>query len=84
MPILTVKNVPDDVHRALRVRAVQNGRTIEAETIKILADAVLLARRLELGEALAALGRELGLSNADIEVIEQATGRYQGSRLPLD
>ena len=31
MAILTVRNVPEDVHRALRVRAAQHGRTTEAE-----------------------------------------------------
>ncbi|RDK09226.1 FitA-like ribbon-helix-helix domain-containing protein [Cupriavidus lacunae] len=84
MPILTVRNVPDDVHRALCARALQNGRTVEAELIEILADAVLSAGRLQLGDALAALGRELGLSNADIEAIEHANVRCQGNRLHLD
>ena len=37
MAILTVRNVPDDVHRALRVRAAQHGRSTEAEVREILA-----------------------------------------------
>ena len=31
MPSITVRNVPDDVHRALRVRAARHGRSPEAE-----------------------------------------------------
>lgn len=36
MAVLTVKNLPDDVHRALRVRAAQHGRSTEAEVREIL------------------------------------------------
>ncbi|WP_432262616.1 FitA-like ribbon-helix-helix domain-containing protein [Cupriavidus sp. TMH.W2] len=71
MPILTVRNVPDDVHRALRMRAAQNGRSTEAEVREILASAVMPPKRVRLGDALAMLGREIGLSNADVEAIEQ-------------
>jgi antitoxin FitA len=31
MPSITVRNVPDEVLRALRVRAAQHGRSVEAE-----------------------------------------------------
>jgi len=31
MPSITVRNVPDEVHHAIRVRAAQHGRSIEAE-----------------------------------------------------
>ena len=31
MAMLTVRNLPDDVHRALRVRAAQHGHSTEAE-----------------------------------------------------
>ncbi|MDR2212315.1 MAG: plasmid stabilization protein, partial [Pseudomonadales bacterium] len=37
MATLTVRNVPDDVHRALRVRAAQHGRSTAAEVREILA-----------------------------------------------
>ena len=40
MAMLTVRNLPDDVHRALRVRAAQHGRSTEAEVREILAMAV--------------------------------------------
>ncbi len=72
MAMLTVRNLPDEIHRALRVRAAQHGRSTEAEVREILAEAVKPESRLRLGEALAALGREIGLSNEDFEVFDQA------------
>ncbi|HKS12521.1 MAG TPA: plasmid stabilization protein [Pseudomonas sp.] len=71
MPILTVRNVPDEVHRALRVRAAQHGRSAEAEVREILANAVKPDQRLRLGDALAALGKEVGLTNEDFAVLDQ-------------
>ena len=71
MAMLTVRNLPDEIHRALRVRAAQHGRSTEAEVREILAEAVKPESRLRLGEALAALGREIGLSNEDFEVFDQ-------------
>ena len=68
MAMLTVRNLPDDVHRALRVQAALHGRSTEAEVREILASAVKPAARVRLGDALAALGRNLGLENEDFEV----------------
>lgn len=56
MASVTVRNLPDEVHRALRVRAANNGRSTEAEIREILEDAVRPGKRLKLGSALAALG----------------------------
>jgi plasmid stability protein len=66
MAMLTVSNLPDDVHRALRVRAAQHGHSTEAEVHEIPATAVKPATRVRLGEALAALGRQIGLTNKDV------------------
>jgi len=73
--MLTVRNLPDEVHRALRVRAARHGRSTEAEVREILADAVKPVARVRVGDALAALGRKVGLSNADVELLEQARGK---------
>jgi plasmid stability protein len=67
MSMLTVRNIPDDVHRALRVRAAQHGRSTEAEVREILRAAVKPEPDLRMGQALAALGRKVGLTNADLE-----------------
>ena len=40
MATLTVRNVPDDVHKGLRLRAAQNGRSVEEEIRRILAEQV--------------------------------------------
>jgi antitoxin FitA len=71
MAMLTVRNLPDDVHRALRVRAAQHGHSTEAEVREILAAAVKPEARVRLGEALAALGCKIGLTNEDFEVFDQ-------------
>lgn len=68
MAMLTVRNLPDEVHRALRVQAALHGRSTEAEVREILANAVKPEARVRLGDALAALGRNLGLENEDFEV----------------
>jgi antitoxin FitA len=71
MPSITVRNVPDEVHRALRVQAAKHGRSAEAEIRDILERAVKPVRRVRLGDELAALGRKIGLTNEDVEVLEQ-------------
>ncbi len=60
MPVLTVRNLPEETHRALRVRAARNGRSTEAEIRAILDDAVRPAERLRVGTELAKLGRKFG------------------------
>ena len=47
--MLTARNLPDEVHRALRVRAAQHGRSTEAEIRDILATAVRPQTRIRLG-----------------------------------
>lgn len=71
MAMLTVRNLPDDVHRALRVRAAQHGRSTEAEVREILESAVKPEARIRMGEALAALGRKIGLTDQDFEVFDR-------------
>ena len=71
MAMLTVRNLPDDVHRALRVRAVQHGRSTEAEVREILSLAVKPETRVRLGDELAALSRDIGLSNEDFDIFDQ-------------
>lgn len=71
MAMLTVRNLPDDVHRALRVLAAQNGRSTEAEVREILSNAVLPESRLKIGDALAAIGREIGFSPSELDALTQ-------------
>ena len=66
MASITVRNLPDETHRALRVRAAEHGRSTEAEVRAILEDAVKPRERLKLGSALAALGDKFDL---DLELV---------------
>ncbi|HEY5878095.1 MAG TPA: hypothetical protein VIU11_04250 [Nakamurella sp.] len=75
MAVLTVRNVPDEVHRALRLRAAAHGRSTEAEVRAILAAAVLPDQRVLLGDALAALGRDLALSDDDVDALNAIRDR---------
>lgn len=76
MAALTVRHLPDAVHRALRVRAAQHGRSTEAEVRAILEAAVKPRRRVTMGDALAAMGRQYGLTDQDLAV--------EGSRTPAE
>jgi plasmid stability protein len=67
MPSITVRNVPDEVHRALRVRAAMHGRSAEAEIRFILENAVRPEGRIKLGSLLTEIGREAGGVDLDIE-----------------
>lgn len=75
MPAVTIRNLSDEAHRALKVRAAHHGRSTEAEIRDILEAAVRPANRLRIGSAMAALSRDAGLTNADFEALEQARDR---------
>jgi plasmid stability protein len=75
MASITVRNVPDEVHRALRVLAARHGRSAEAEIRDILERAVKPAKRVRLGDALAALGRKVGVTDEDLAVIDRIRDR---------
>ena len=81
MPAVTIRNLSDEAHRALKVRAAHHGRSTEAEIRDILEEAVRPANRLRIGSAMAALSRNAGLTNADFEALEQA--RDQTPALPM-
>lgn len=66
MAVLTVRNVPDEVHRALRVRAARRGRSTEAEVRVILEEAVLPEGRVGLGSLLTAIGRRVKLTDDEL------------------
>ena len=53
-----MRNLSDEIHRALKLRAAQNGRSTEAEIRHILENAV--RPKVGIGSALAAIGRSLG------------------------
>ena len=60
MAAVTVRDIPEKTHRALKLRARRNGRSTEAEIRRILEDAVSANAAAGLGSQLAALGRRFG------------------------
>lgn len=77
MAAITVRNLSDETHRALKARAAAHHRSTEAEVRAILDDAVSPAERVLLGTLLATIGRESGGVDLDIQ-------RDGDSREPLD
>lgn len=80
MAILTVRNVPDDVHRALRLRAARHGRSTEAEVRDILAGAVKPPQRVRMGAAMAAAARSAGVTEADVVALQAGLDDAQRRR----
>jgi len=60
MSSITVRNIPDETHRALRVRAATAGRSTEAEVRAILESIVRPADRVKLGTLLSEIGQQAG------------------------
>ena len=67
MASVTIRNLPDETHRALRVRAALHGRSAEAEIRAILESAVQPEGRVKLGTLLADIGRQVGGVDLDIQ-----------------
>ena len=71
MAMMTVRNLPDEVHRALRVRAAMHGRSAEAEVRAILEDIVKAEGRVKLGSLLSDISREAALQDDDLVGFER-------------
>lgn len=71
MAVITIRNLSEEVHRALKVRAAQHNRSAEAEMRAILEATAQPEGRLRLGTALSEIGKKYGITNADIEAIEE-------------
>jgi len=72
MAMMTVRNIPDEIHNALKARAKRHNRSAEAEMRAILEEAILPKKRIQMGDALAELGRNIGLTNDDLIALDQA------------
>jgi plasmid stability protein len=69
MPAVTIRNISEETHRALRTRAAQHGRSTEAEIRDILDAAVRPEGRIKLGSLLNAIGREAGLLEQEVATL---------------
>ncbi|MEZ5538065.1 MAG: antitoxin [Thiolinea sp.] len=82
MAMMTVRNLPDEIYRALRVRAAQNGHSAEAEVRAILENAVKGTKRIKLGSMLAEIGQQAALTEE--EFAELTRVRDKTTVTPLD
>lgn len=85
MAVLTVCNVSDEVHRALRMRAAQNGRGTEAEVREILQSVVKPATQVGLGTLIHEIGRRAKLTDKDVDALLASikAGRHSKPHEPM-
>ena len=73
MPAVTIRNLSEETHRALKVRAAHHGRSTEAEIRDILERATKPEGRVKLGSLLASIAREAGgLTDEEHSLFESA------------
>ena len=84
MAMLTVRNLSDEVHRALRVRAALHGHSMEAEVREILEAAVAPEGRVKLGSLLADIGKQAKLSDKEFAVFEQVLDKTPDKPVNLE
>jgi len=72
MPSLTIRNVPDAVHRAIKVMAARHGNSIEAELRDILETVARPHRRVKLGTRLFEAGQKIHLSDEEFALFDRA------------
>ena len=66
MAAVTIRNLAEETHRALKQRAARHGQSTEAEIRQILDAAVRAENPLKIGSALAAFGEKHGGVDLDI------------------
>lgn len=84
MAALTVRNLSEETHRALKVRAALHGRSTEAEVREILEAVVRPTERIRLGTALSELGRRIGFTDEDVKIINELRDRTPAEPIKLD
>lgn len=84
MAILTVRNLPDEVHRALRVRAARHGKSMEAEVREILKSVVASESHVKLGTLLTEIGRQARMSEEDIGVFDQVRDKAPAPQVEFE
>ena len=84
MAMLTVRNIPEEVHRALRARAARHGRSTEAEVREILQAAVKPEGRVKLGSLLADIGSQVGLTEKEAAVFDSVRDKSPAEVVSFD
>jgi plasmid stability protein len=73
MPAITIRNLSEETHRALKARAQAHHRSTEAEVRAILDASVAPPERVRIGSLLADIGRAVG--RVDLELRRDPTVR---------
>ncbi|MBN9550701.1 MAG: Arc family DNA-binding protein [Alphaproteobacteria bacterium] len=84
MAAVTIRNLPEETHRALRVRAALNGRSTEAEIRAILQDAVRPEGRVKIGSLLASIAGRAGVNDEDVDALEEAVRKSPAEPLKFE
>jgi len=84
MKAVTIRNLPEETHRALRVRAALHGRSTEAEIRAILENAVRPEGRVRLGSLLSDIARRAGVQDEDVDALEQARDKSPAEPLRFE
>ncbi len=85
MASITIRNIPDEVHRAIRARAAMHGHSTEAEVRRILEQAARPEGRIKLGSMLASIARDAGgLTQAEAESINQQRDKTPAGPLSFE
>jgi len=85
MPVLTIRGLSDEAHRALRVRAAKHGRSTEAEIRDILETTARPPERIKLGELFASIVREAGgLTDEEVEAINNLRDKTPAQPLKFE
>jgi plasmid stability protein len=83
MPAITIRNLSEETHRALKQRAARHGRSTEAEVRDILEKAARPEERIKLGSLLAEIGREARLTAVERLSFEAAVERDKAPAEPV-
>ena len=75
MPAVTIRNLSEATHRALKVRAAQHGRSAEAEMRDILEATVRPQGRVKLGSLLSEIGRKVKLTEDEFATFASVRGK---------
>jgi hypothetical protein len=71
MAAVTIRNLPAQVHSALKLRARQHNRSTEAEMRAILEAAVLPEGQVGLGTTIWHIARKHGVTDEDVAALRQ-------------
>ena len=74
MPQITVRQVPDEIHRALKAQAERDGMSAEAKARQILAEGLFPPAEPRLGARLQDLARTFGVAPDGLDIARDRSG----------